>query len=279
MTLVACVSGYGGLVMLADSQETRQGYAKKSVQKIELHGNFRDAEFVWGIGGAGNGDHVDSLAREISSVLQPIKEYEMDAIVEAVKLRVHDYFQRNIWCRVGDKPDVELLMTLHPVCFKECRPEAFHIADGLVTYVPTGHKCIGVGSYLSDYILDTFSASEESELLAIGMYLLRAAKHNIDGVGMDGYMLMFCRNGDVYEITQTEITEFESIMARFDDLAMVLFNSAFHPRTTVYPKNIEKQVELIRQDFNKLAGSLSDIRKRWHREQMERAMRLRGGLA
>lgn len=36
MTLVAGFSGFGGLVLFSDTQETVQGYAKKQVDKIDF---------------------------------------------------------------------------------------------------------------------------------------------------------------------------------------------------------------------------------------------------
>ena len=133
-------------MLFADSQETREGYAKKEADKIE-HFTVRNKSFRVLTAGAGSGHHVDALACEIRAAVSKIPDYDFDKIVTSIRTVVLEFFQKHAWGRV-DKPDLEMLIAIHPT---NGRAEAFHMADGLVNHIPGGSKSIGVGSYLADF--------------------------------------------------------------------------------------------------------------------------------
>ena len=95
MTLVAGFCGAGGLVMLADSEETTAGYAKRSVQKIEVHGNS-EADFVFCMGGSGDAAQIDNLISQLRSALNKITDFDLGAIHRTVSTVTLEYFQKYI---------------------------------------------------------------------------------------------------------------------------------------------------------------------------------------
>jgi hypothetical protein len=155
--------------------------------------------------------------------------------------------------------------------------ELFNIRDGTVKYIDTGRASIGVGAPLCDFILSVLgSVREESEMLAMAMYILRAVKANVPNVGMDGHIILFTRDGGWTEFDQAAMNPYESVLARLDNILLVLFEASFSPTATPYPPNIAKELENIRHDFHSLLKSRRQLTIKMISDVSDQIRRLRG---
>ncbi len=275
MTLVAGFSGRGGLVLFADSQETRQGYAKKSVDKLEFW-QPSTQDFCLVAGGAGNADHVDKLIKKIGNVVMECLDSDFDALVKTIEGIVAQFFTQQVWSRAADKPEFELLFAIHSnrgFC------EQFHVADGLVNHVAGGFKSIGVGSYLAEFLLPKFgeSGQEEPEMIATAVHVLKEVKANIDGCGLKSSIWLLRRDGTREFFEQEDLAELENLIERFDDVIRVAFGASFNTTDGRFePDNIAEELNEIRQEYTLWLSSLHQRRKERFDEYIGRTARLRG---
>jgi hypothetical protein len=279
MTLVAGFSGAGGLVLFADSQETKQGYGKKSVDKIEFWSSGK-AQIAFLVGGAGSAAHIDNLVQQLGAVVRRTVLAQpgdgLDPIFAEIELMVSNFFKEHIWSRSGDKPELELLFALQP---EKGRPELFHVADGLVTYIPAAHKTIGVGCYLADFLLEKLDdfGQHEAEMIAVAAYVLKEVKANVDGVGLRSTIWLLRTDGTREQFEQEDLEGVERFMERFNEIIRVAFDSAFD--TTIHrslPDHIANEINAIRKEYGDWLASLDKRRMEDVEEYFKRKQWLRG---
>ncbi len=94
---------------------------------------------------------------------------------------------------------MELLMVLQPKAGLG-HPLILHALETAVNVIRE-QKCIGIGSFLADYILDRVleNCGGKYHLIAVAAYLLREVRENIDGCGKDSTIWFFGPNDGVKE--------------------------------------------------------------------------------
>jgi hypothetical protein len=273
MTLIAAFSGAGGLAFFADSQETRQGYGKKSVDKLEL---WQCKGFNLLIGGAGAADYIDNLLRRIAALAGQVQTCDMDAIVAAARETTHTFFRDCVWNRT-EKPELELLFAIQPK--QGGASEFFHVSDGIVNHIPGGSKSIGIGSYLADFLMEKVDdfGQGEAELIAVATYVLKEVKEHVDGVGLNSSVWILRKDGSCDLFEQYELKELEELMSRFNEAMKVAFDSAFDiTDQAASPINLGAELSDIRNEYAKWFESRDEQRNRELKKWAASNDRLRG---
>jgi hypothetical protein len=74
MTLVSALSGFGSVVLLADTEESVYGVSKRAVDKLRVY-SFDNHPFRFAISGCTtHAEYLEMLQTEIASVLLALKE-------------------------------------------------------------------------------------------------------------------------------------------------------------------------------------------------------------
>jgi 20S proteasome alpha/beta subunit len=204
MTLIAGFTGRGGSVLCSDLLEVSGGYAKKPVDKILTAEGDHTRNFEYAVGCSGNGPYMDMLLSELRRALEVYARIDVDletdldpaccdlrdAIVAELTKALTAFYATHIWPKGAnaDKIEMQFLAAVQP------RPygEAFlvKIVETAVTVVEESYACIGIGSYLADYILENMhSGTGEKEFqFALASFVLTEVNENIDGCGK-GYSI------------------------------------------------------------------------------------------
>lgn len=244
MTLIAAFTGSFGTVCLCDSQETVGGYAKKSVAKLE----YTEGPVSFAIAGAGDGTHIKALTFELTGALSKLQDYSQGRVLEALKTVSLDYFRSYIWPRGADRPSLEILVITNP---PGTIPDLWHISDGTAQWLERGEVSIGIGSYLADYLashLDSFR-QDEAEAIAVAAYILKEVKDHIDGVGMDGTIYLFRKDGSVEYLFQEDLTMLDPVFCKFNELISHVFNSTFCLKIPLTAEEIERERQELRDQY------------------------------
>jgi 20S proteasome alpha/beta subunit len=272
MTLIAAFSGAGGIALFSDSQETVAGYAKKRVSKIEIRpvrdGN--DRAFTFAIAGSGNAVHVDRLRFELEGELEKLKKnHGLPAIHETLDRTTLKYFQERIWVRQTDRPDVEMLVIVHYV---GGAAEMFHLADGTAIWIPGGHKCIGIGSYLAEYLLEKFAGFgvERDEMIGKAAYVLSEVKEHVDGVGLDSVICLFRRDGEFDYIEECDLEGASPLLGHFNRLLGHVFDCTFDTTPLAsQASGISSELRRLSGGYQKWLKTMKDDRNKLLYEHSE----------
>jgi GNAT superfamily N-acetyltransferase len=222
MSIISSYMTSAGLVMCADCQETVGGYAKKSVDKILTNSN---AYFHVAIGAATtSGHYADMLTNQLLWNL-PKDSYDPEAIIGFIADTLRDFYTKHIWTRpAADQPSVELLIALipiHPPGGFAGHPLLLHTAETAVNMVHERYKSIGIGSYLADFILEKYLGylSAREHLVALGVYLMKEVRENIDGCGKEATLHFFDKSGEWWQLDSGDelYEDLESLVEHLND--------------------------------------------------------------
>jgi 20S proteasome alpha/beta subunit len=243
MTLIAGFVGRGGSVLCSDGLEVQGGYAKRLVDKISLSGDAMTGEslrFQFAIGCSGSGTYMDMLQAELVRELESLstdKQIELaelpDIICRALSEPLVNFYGRHIWPRPSGAANAEMqfLLLIQPCPFGESC--LIKIAETAVNIISDSYACIGIGSYLAEYILENiFSGSGEKEYqLAVAAYVLTEVNKNVDGCG-HGYA--------IYHLDENGKLSTMFDMYRPEDFSEIkrIFEWAFQTMTDISPESI-----------------------------------------
>lgn len=222
MTVLALFSGQAGTVLCADSQETAGGYAKRRVEKIAIGetDGFRVA-----IGAAGAGHYADMLAFELRHSLPQECDTDSDPekIIQFIQKKLLTFHEAHGLSRGAEYALIELLIVIQE---KQASglPLVLHTLETAVNVIGWGTKCIGVGGYLADFILDhtlTGFGSRES-LITAAAYMLREVIDNVEGCHDPSIVYLFRHDGVMEAIPDGYIKRLqantETLIEKFRDL-------------------------------------------------------------
>jgi len=273
MTIVAGFSGMAGLVLCADTQETVSGYAKKEVEKIRTWYARTDYEYNLAIGAAAdNGPYADLLTQELGSVLGEIHSYDLSAFDNAISECLRDFYSKHIWPRQQEHvPQIETLIAFQPNYGGHT--ELFHTTETANVFVQEKPCCIGIGSYLANFILETvaFLGGTKNHLLAAAAYMLQEVRDNVDGCGKNATIWFFDTEGNCERFISDRLKflEEQATQIRYG------MNRAFAYMTAVDADETENRKELLtvlggirEQNIEALAKEREAERR--HEEMMRR---------
>ncbi|MGD0546201.1 MAG: hypothetical protein ABR991_00040 [Terracidiphilus sp.] len=221
MTVIVGLNGYPGLILCADSQETVQGYSKKSVYKLE---EWDHKPFRFSIGAAGVGHYCDMLSTQISNTLLNIPTFDLQLIGTAIQETLLDFYPKHIWSRPqGDRADVETLIAIQPLPDGHC--EMFQTCETALKYIKDSFASIGIGCHLADYIAARLYSSSGGlrHQVATAVYVLSEVIENIDGCGKEPLILFFGQDGTHRQIYPDEIARFAEGFRQYDDTEKEVF--------------------------------------------------------
>lgn len=275
MTLVAALAGARCGVMFADSQETISGYAKKSVDKLAYWGEEEHRKFRFALGGASdNGPYSDMFNSELQGALLTGNPSHIGEACELLEAKALAFHEKHIWPQGDRAPTLETLIMLQWVYTKADGSTGFshidliHIHKTAVLSLTNGvQKSIGVGSYLADYLLEKLQSaagSTEPYLIATGVYVLQQAKLHIDGVGLNGKLVLFSSNGSIEEYDQIDLDPLEKLMNEFDYVVASSFRDSVSTREL--PKSrmfsIAEEFQDIKQRYTKAMAAIPELRRK-----------------
>lgn len=224
MSIVAAFSTGEGMILCADSEETVADYAKRRVEKITLWGR-KSAEFHFAIAGAGAGHYADMLIFDLrNSIFESFAKYDPEKIIQFIQQKVADFYAMHSLPR-GNEAPVEFLSVLVPNAGLGL-PLLVHVTETAVNVVQHERRCIGIGSYLAEFILEHILSpyGGKHHLIAVAAYMLKEVRDNVVGCGKDSSIYFFGNDGSWENISQEFLARFEQ---RTDEMNEVM-RDAFH---------------------------------------------------
>jgi 20S proteasome alpha/beta subunit len=272
MTLIAAFSGAGGLALFSDSQETVAGYAKRRVSKIEVR-LVREGEgrtFTFAIAGSGTAVHIDRLRFELERELDKLKgSCGLQAIHDVLDRTTLKYFKERIWMRHTERPDLEMLVIVHN---EGGSAEMFHLADGTATWIPGGYKCIGIGSYLAEYLLEKLEmfGVERDEMIGKAAYVLNEVKGHVDGVGLDSVICLFRRDGEVDFVEERDLDNAGRLFQHFNRLLGHVFDATFDTtQIASQAKEVANELTRLSRGYRKWLNGIEDYKNKSISEEVD----------
>jgi hypothetical protein len=226
MTLLAGFTGFGGVTLCADSQETVGDYSKRTVEKIKWV-SLRGMSVAFA--GAGVGHFVDLVSQQFEwglAALQgdPISVRQVTAEVERV---LNDYHEKHVWKRPdSSSAQVEFLLACVPVSGPGPGPLLFHTAETAVTWIQGGHKTVGVGCHLADFLFEHLHTGrgDKWHMFALGTYILNKVSDYVEGVGKGTNVIVFTHSGENFcPCMPTEIEQINTILSDWDKVTKQSF--------------------------------------------------------
>ncbi len=211
MTIAAGFFCVDGIVLAADSQYSG-GVAKTSGQKI--FPICQNARYSVTLAGAG---HVGTTKRTVDHFTILLNEKignrdttigEIRGVLEDALCAVHEKHVYPAPASVQSILDFWLLMAVWT-------PTQSGLFRSDVTAVNQIHgaDCIGIGSFLGNYLIDTFC--EYSPLMhvedvkPIAAYIIKSAKDYVDGCGLNTFVHVLTDKGIAERVPQDEIKDAE----------------------------------------------------------------------
>jgi hypothetical protein len=284
MTILAGFSSTAGAILCADTQET-VGYAKRNVNKIEVKQSGKtigESKFRVAIAAGGTSYYADKLTQELFDTIRSFEEYEPKEIIEAIEAKLTEFYTKHLWPRanVQDAPQIELLILFQaipddPKIFVGY-PLLLHVAETAVNIVQS-YKTVGIGSWLADYILERLQPHGRSNkhcLVALGAYLMKEIRENVDGCGKDAEIMFFGRDGTWEDVSGGDVLQFlESHVGDINEtFSEVLYRIGQIP--IGYEHEGHSSIEAVIEDVERVRGEYAEaIRlEEKRREQQRREM-------
>jgi hypothetical protein len=239
MALIAGFRGRGGTVLCSDLLEVQGGYAKKPVDKITLSVKAykpQSIRFQFAIGCSGSGPYMDMLQSELVSELESLAS-SADILLDKLLTTIRDamveilvsFYGKHIWPRSSSaaNADMQFLLVIQPCpCGESC---FMKIIETAVTIIEDySYACIGIGSYLADYIFENMLSGTGAKeyQLALAAYVLTEVNENVDGCGHGYSIYHFDENGQMSWMVHNYRSEDFSGMKR-------IFEWAFQTMTDI----------------------------------------------
>lgn len=251
MTLVSTLIGREGLVMFSDNQETRGGYSKTTVDKLCVW-DIEGMPFRIAISGStDNAMYLDMLDRTISADLLRLNEYSMPLIEEELSKTLTSFYSKHIWQQPA-APQLDFLIAIQPL--PSGRPQVIHVSGTavLVSSLTEHYKCIGVGSYLANYLFNLFVGGGETqaELAIAAAYIGQQVNQNVEGCGPIERIVLLGNNGEYGELSSDHIRQIEKNLAGLRQVLEYVFIAA---------ANVT-DVDGLRDDLKYIRDELEDVR-------------------
>lgn len=200
MTIAIGFQCNDGIVLCADSQQTRSGYIKTYAGKVSLH-IYKD--LMLAAAGAGDTDYIET------ATLQALGDFpdcaSLDEVRETIEQRLLAFFDQHLarWAPFEAQPSVELLIA---VAGKKIPHALFHYSG--TSFYGTSAKAIGSGVLLADEMIGRYCFGNYGiyDLTNLAVYILSKVKRGVDGCG--GFTdLLALRKGYDFAFLGTEAAE------------------------------------------------------------------------
>ena len=254
MTLVAGFHCWGGLVLCADTQETR-GTFKSAVPKLVVRPQgavqWEGAAAIFA--GAGSAAFIDKLIDEMWKSAEASGPPHLDAWTNAMSeaaLAVHEKYWKVY--AAGQQPDTEIIFGLST-------PEGVRLLKSfgpIVNPVPR-FEVSGASYELGPYIAERMYGGatpastymETADAVILALYLLQQTKAYVEGVGGQSHVAVLYPNGQhkflSYEEVGAASRHLGSIDAAITELLIALPNMEksdddFGRATTVFMNKLQR---------------------------------------
>jgi 20S proteasome alpha/beta subunit len=220
MTIVAGFRCCDGAILCADTQETISGYAKREVDKIT---NWSVAQYgyTFAIGTAGSGNYADMLKEHLAGALRQFTSFDEQGMKAAITDSLVNFFSTHIWPRNSqDVPQIENLIVLHPTDRgNRSFPLLLHTAETAVNDVTHEPRCLGVGSYLAEFILTQYfyRYASKSAGLTMAAYMLKQVREHVEGCGKSSTIVYYGNDGSWEHLTGKRLKSLEETSWRVSD--------------------------------------------------------------
>ena len=220
MTIAAGFNCSDGVVLCADTQETRRQILKVRVPKLvrrpELDYENSDRKALFS--GAGEGPFIDKLInRAWKAALHADADIGTvaDAMEESIKNTHQEY--AGIY-QPGYLPEVQLIYGL----WVKGYPTRLFASVGPVVNPVESHECVGIGEVLARFIADRMfvpgiTTSRMAEILSV--YLLEQCKDYVDGCGGESVVAILKGDGTLKALQFADVQYIMLILGQLDAYA------------------------------------------------------------
>jgi hypothetical protein len=181
MTLIVGVVCRDGIVLCADSQETR-GYLKTEINKLPIHLGNGGPDVV--IGGAGNGELTDGFRARLVASIGSLRESTMEAVRRKIEKAAVDFHRSPVYDAFPGSAEEKHIAGLICVRTRDSKVMLFDYFDTIVKPVET-YKLAGEDYAHFDHIVKRLYRSEATiqQGIVIGLEVMNTAKATSVHVG------------------------------------------------------------------------------------------------
>lgn len=257
MTLIAAFRCGDGVVLCADSQETRdipeRGSYRVNVDKLER----RDAgEYDVVIGGAGDGPLVDSFGDLFAQMVRKWQgSYQRTKALSAIKRFVRGFHQTEVALSPAHPDDKNLDFV---VCLRNKNSDNLSLWKISNLHVSTVSDLTLLGWEEALYwreakrlyhLKDAVTAPSSSEAILLGVHLFSLAKDTSNVISGDTRILVV-RSDGVHVLNPGDVKELEARTKTFECLSSVIFLAL--PDVTISHTELKQYL----RDFQEIALAL-----------------------
>jgi 20S proteasome alpha/beta subunit len=249
MTYIAAFHCQNGIVMCADTQETRGEY-KNYVEKIEI---IEDLSYPLAIGGAGVDDIIKPFMQEVTDRVKESKPKKKSELKEVIRSAIKEVYEKDVPVLVVKKQHLtpHFLIAAKPSDDELC---IFPVI-GRRLYGEVRKAIIGYPSSYNNGLLDRLYRNDlpMQQAVMLATYLVSQSKKFDDGVGGDTQVVIVRDNGawidDPQYVKQSEVF-IGQFLQLIDELFLNCVDSSIPP-SSVFPQKLEEfgdRVKKLRYD-------------------------------
>jgi hypothetical protein len=257
MTIAVGFRCVDGIVLCADTQETRGEYIKKKQPKIEVRGAdaspigskgfHRQSPCAVFAGAGSDGDLIDVLIEKLWAAMEPKGAAGLEAMIEAAEDELIKQYQRLVPVFPSGVPETTLLVG---VWASEYHFDLLKIS-GPILKRQIMLESIGFGDILATYITGRliYPKSWISLSSPIGLYVIDQVKLFVEGCGGDTQMYQIRHDGKVEYITAEAAQAETDRLRKIDWTARQMVGLAMQPFESMVQFNalVESEVENLRK--------------------------------
>jgi len=223
MTIVAGLRCANGIVLCADTQETKNELSKINVPKLRIEPWFKAGkdspeELMIAVAGAGDGPFIDKIierAWEEVSVVSSFEEAcsEMERSIKDIHEEYGHIFQP------GYLPQVRMIYGI-----KMQGNSKLFTAFGPVVNEKSNFDSVGAGYYMADFLATRMHSNHLSisQAITLAAYILFQCKENVDGCGGDSHIVVLNEKGSSQIISPLQVNITTQTLKEVDEVLSYL---------------------------------------------------------
>ena len=279
MTIVAGFKCWDGIVLCADTEETKGDYSKVSRPKVLIY----PAAHVFPItcravfASSGNASHCDHLIQKLCMVIDGVQNSDnIDTVIKKIEDEIVEVNTKWPLYDSKDEPTISILLAV----YKDKHQALLHIEGHRVLIVTWPYHGIGYGVVLADYLAEKLYPQTTSTVDAsiVGLYILDQVKTHVPFCGKESQVVVLSKDGNAKYQDIVDLSGQEALFIDFDKwmqslLAQVVNLDVSNDVVTRSFKNSSASLLKLRDSYRHWKEMSLEIRERQQEEFVEASSR------
>lgn len=245
VTIIAGFSSYEGIVLCADTQETRE-HAKRQVPKLrfEPHStllsdkSIHHSNLAAAFCGSGDGPFIDKLVEEAWKGAEGASS--LDEACDSIAHSIEDQHEKfgKIY-QPGTLPEAQLIFGV-----KMGGDSRLFTSLGPIVNEGRGYESAGIGYYMADFLASRMYKDHLTvrQCVILAAYILYQAKENVEGCGGDSHIVVLRNHESSGHVDWRRVEAVTKLLTHADhEISDILIRSA---DLDMKDKEFKEQIDL-----------------------------------